>query len=1135
MHNFQHKIFKLCQELGDDFVWMRALLYPEINRLSESPNSKQFDDRLIEISESTELVSFSKRVLPADPVLGSLVIELKPADKVVAERRWINPIEFKMSYVAWQHSSELVRAYVPSLDLSIVKQGKVDPKFVGQIRKEIKSCLLRTRALREIRPLAYLQNYGPLSIVESTQEVSLPSAKDVAKEEPTEKEKRELPEVANRLDRRPKKRKRKTQQSIPAFHIDDRIQKLAQRLAEPDRQSVLLVGPSGVGKSITVHELAKRKREFGFDSLEFWSTSGSRIVAGMTGFGQWQERCQKIIEELKQRDGILHVGNLLELLETGKSSNQVQSIASWMQTHVQRGSLQIIAECTPEQLVVIESRDPQLLESVTVMRVDRPNSDLQKEIFGSVMDRLLKNLPENNGSITASPDALDAVYWLHQRYATYSANPGRPIQFVQRLVEDAWHSFEQSGDPERKVEIDAEFVGRAFSAQTGLPFFLLSRNEPLDLDEMENWFRTRVIGQPVPVETVTNLIATIKSALSSPGKPIASLMFIGPTGVGKTEMAKSLAEFMFGSQQKLLRFDMSEFSDQVGVQRLIGGTGEKEGILTGKVKQHPFSVVLFDEFEKAHASFFDLLLQVLGEGRLTDGHGRTTDFSTTIIVITSNLGAEQFKPVSFGFAGAETDQEANDRRYEDHFVEEVRNKLRPELFNRLDRIVPFRPLQMDTVEKIVEREIEKLKKREGIWYRPITLDFSNEVIRWLAKSSMDLRYGARPIQRLIHDRVTVPLSEKLTNFSRGQSVAVKVALDEESVSRKIRIEAKGVDEGSREIRSSRKLIDEIQQVRRKAQKLRDGVVMVGLRNEMFRLIQANQRDHRKVKKLLRKKHVDESFVGSLQAAIREREPEIDTHRFYVEMASSLFERCNDFEEESLLKYYAKEDAGTGQAWDMRHQLDQEVKEAIFRNFLFHSGAANRATIFVWTRFEDIRRAFVDAYTEFAKSRDLKVTCYAITRYNTNIEKEKKQGSIASVAGEEEECRLVADVFRQPANDPFDATHGPLLGIAIEVSGPAAFPMFGYEACRHQFRNVNTREALVEVTGEKLIDHKISDVVLSLGPFNELPVAQRVYDQKRSVVAGATGHVRDLDFSSLKSTIRGCVEHALEYHLDKFME
>ncbi|QEG20871.1 AAA family ATPase [Mariniblastus fucicola] len=1144
MHNFKHKIFKVCQELGDDFVCMRALLYPEINRLSDQCKSAQFDRRLIEISENTEIDSFSKRVLPSDPVTDSLSIELTPTKDVAAKRCWIKPAKFTMHYVAWQHSSELVRAWVPTLDLSIVKQGKVDAKFVGQIRSEIRSCLLRTQQLVELRKLVYLQNSGPFSIVESSYEVSLPSARDVAKEEPAENEKRELPEVASRLDKvnrasRKSKKSKRGAQTIPAFHIDDQIRQLAARLAEPDRQSVLLVGPSGVGKSKTVQALARRKRGFGFGPFEFWETSGSRIVAGMSGFGQWQDRCQKITEELKQRDGILHVGNLLELLETGKSSNQVQSIASWMQTQVQRGNLQIIAECTPEQLVIAETRDPQLLESLTVLRIDRPDSNLQKNIFGSVLDHLLENLPDSDSSdpaVTADPQAVDSVYWLHQRYATYSANPGRPIQFLQRLVEDAWHEVESSGDANRKVVLDAEFVARAFSARTGLPFFLLSRNEPLDLSATEDWFRQRVLGQPVPVQTVTNLIATIKSALSPPGKPIASLMFIGPTGVGKTEMAKSLAEFMFGSQQRLLRFDMSEFSDPVSVQRLIGGTGEKEGILTGKVKQHPFSVVLFDEFEKAHPAFFDLLLQVLGEGRLTDGQGRTTDFSTTIIVITSNLGAEQFKPVSFGFAGAENDADTKGQRYEDHFVTEVRNKLRPELFNRLDRIVPFRPLQMETVEQIVGREIEKLKKREGIWYRPVTLDVQPEVIQWLARSSMDLRYGARPIQRLIHDRLTVPLSESLANFTHEQSVAVAVTCDETDSARKIRIEAKGVEEGAAEIRSSRLLIDEIQQVRRRAQKLRDGDVMVGLRNEMFRLVQANQRDHRKFNKLLKKKHHDDSYLNSLQAAIREREPEIESHRFYIDMAASIFDRCSDFEEQMLLKYFAKQDVATGQARAEKNDLDAEVSEAIFKNFLFHSGAANRASVFIWSRHEDIRQQMVRAYIDFATSRNLRVTCYAVLRYDSSVEASRKQGTLGGVPDEDGDTEIVADLYRQPTNNPFSVSHAAPLGYALEFNGPAAFPMFGHEACRHQFREEKLRDALVEVTGEKVTRHQLSDLVTTLGPFDELSIKQRVYDFSRKVaVDAAFGHLRDVDFSSISKLVVGCVEKALEKHLDKFME
>jgi ATP-dependent Clp protease ATP-binding subunit ClpA len=913
------------------------------------------------------------------------------------------------------------------------------------------------------------------------------------------------------------------------------VKKLASRLAEPDRQSVLLVGAVGVGKTKTVLELASRKSQFGFEAFEFWETSGSRIVAGMTGFGQWQERCQKITEELKKRAGILHVGNLLELLETGKYSGQVQSIASWMQTHVQRGNLQIIAECTPEQLTIIESRDPQLLESLSILQVSRPDTHLQKNIFGSVLDHLLESLSFGNGRVAASPDALDAVYWLHQRYATYSANPGRPIQFLQRLVEDACNELQQNADPDFEVLIDAEFVSRAFSSQTGLPFFLLSRSEALNLEETEDWFGERVIGQPVPVETVTNLIATAKSGLSPVGKPIASLMFIGPTGVGKTEMAKSLAEFMFGSKERLLRFDMSEFADEISVQRLIGGTGEKQGVLTGKVKQHPFSVVLFDEFEKAHPAFFDLLLQVLGEGRLTDGQGQTTDFSTTIIIITSNLGAAEFKPVEFGFSGSNSDSVANDDRYESHFVSEVQKNLRPELFNRLDRIVPFRPLQLSTIEKIVDREVEKLKSREGIWYRPIELELSSEIPAWLAKSSMDLRYGARPIQRLIHDQLTIPLSEKLANFSREQGVSVKVFLDESNSNSKLRIEAKGVDSSGREMRSSRKLIDEVQNVRHLSQSLATGDVMVGLRNEMYRLIQSNQRDHRRIKKLRKKQNVDDSFVQSTELAIRQRDLEIANFRFYIEMADEVHSRCSEFEEQCLLKYYSKADVSTGKAWSMVQDLEAEVNEAIFKNFLFKSGAANRATILVWTRYNDIREAFVSGYLEFAKAKGLSVDTFLILRHDPNMDPQKKTMILAAFS-EAEVLEARADVYRKPIDQILQHNGSEVMGIGIQVKGPAAFPMFAYESGRHVFKNVNSREAMVDVTGENLNEYKITPEVLTLGPFHELSLKQRVYEISREhVFDSVLGSIRGVKFGDMAKLVKHCAEKSLEHHLKKFME
>jgi hypothetical protein len=325
-------------------------------------------------------------------------------------------------------------------------------------------------------------------------------------------------------------------------------------------------------------------------------------------------------------------------------------------------------------------------------------------------------------------------------------------------------------------------------------------------------------------------------------------------------------------------------------------------------------------------------------------------------------------------------------------------------------------------------------------------------------------------------------------------------------------------------------------VRRQAQRLSKGDVMVDLRNEMFRLVQANQRDHRKVRKLLKKKHVDQTFVNSLNAAILEREPQIASQRFCIDMADKLFDQCNQFEEECLLEYYAKQDVSKGQNWDRNNQLETEVKEAIFKNFLFHSGAANRAVIFIWTRHDDIRRGLVKGYMEFAKSRDLAVTCYSIVRASTEIDDKKKSAILKSPDEVMGGLERRADVYRRPESELFDQKYGPLLGVALEVTGPAAFPMFGYEAGRHQFKNVNTRDALVEVVGEKLAAHRVSDEILTLGPFDQLAVKQRVYDIPREVIVDVGfGHVRELDFANIGDMVRGCAEKALEYHLNKFME
>ncbi len=365
---------------------------------------------------------------------------------------------------------------------------------------------------------------------------------------------------------------------------------------------------------------------------------------------------------------MVHLGPLVELLEVGKSEHNSSGIATFLRPAVARGELLCIAECTPEQFPLIEKQDPQLLDAFRHIAVEEPDTKTGRVILASYA--------RDNANRTTEPAALAAIDRLHRRYATYSAYPGRPLRFLDNLLRD--------GAQDAPIAEDEVYDG--FTRETGLPRAIIDPAVPLDLAATHDWFAARVIGQPDAVGLVTDLLATVKAGLTRPNRPIASLLFIGPTGVGKTEMAKAVAEFLFGSKDRLTRFDMSEYADPVAVRRLVGGAFGSEGLLTAKVREQPFSVVLLDEVEKADGSFFDLLLQALGEARLTDAGGRLADFRNTVVILTSNLGAESFRRGSTGFVSGNVGRAES----QEHFARAVEQFLRPEMFNRAR---PDRPVR----------------------------------------------------------------------------------------------------------------------------------------------------------------------------------------------------------------------------------------------------------------------------------------------------------------------------------------------------------------------------------------------------------------------------------------------------------
>jgi hypothetical protein len=475
----------------------------------------------------------------------------------------------------------------------------------------------------------------------------------------------------------------------------------------------------------------------------------------MSGFGMWQERCARLCREASKANAVIYFGNLLELMEVGKSVSNQEGIAAFFRPYLRRGEFTAIAECTPEQVSVIERSDPQLLSVFSQIMVEPPSIEKGQ--------RILRRFLESARGPRLDSEALETVDRLHRRYVTYSAYPGRPLRFLKALLED--HA-------ERQIITSEDVISR-FSGETGMPLFLLSRNIPIDLDETRQWFSQRIIGQGAAVDLTVGLVATIQADLTRRGKPIASLLFIGPTGVGKTEMARRLAEFLFGNSNRMIRFDMSEFGDPVSVGRLIGGAWGSEGQLTSRVREQPFSVILFDEFEKADPSFFDLLLQVLGEGRLTDTSGRLAIFSNSVVIMTSNLGAETFRQSPPGFGGRAS-LEATVR---DHFTKEVRAFIRPELFNRIDAIIPFYSLGEDEVLRIARREIDNILSRDGIKYRGITVTVPDDVTRHLAKKGFHPKYGARQLKRAIESEFLAPLSRRLNDRTWADAASVQIERD----------------------------------------------------------------------------------------------------------------------------------------------------------------------------------------------------------------------------------------------------------------------------------------------------------------------------------------------------------------------
>ncbi|MCE9577491.1 MAG: AAA family ATPase [Deltaproteobacteria bacterium] len=471
-------------------------------------------------------------------------------------------------------------------------------------------------------------------------------------------------------------------------------------LAGRERLSVLVLGDEGVGKTALVRAWADQPGR-----RALWVTSTAQLVAGASGLGQWQERIAGVLAAAELLDAALYLddfdGLFAERPEEG-GFHLAQVLRRW----VTGNRVRLLGELTPAALDRAERREVSLLGAMTRLKLEPLDAAVTDQVCRALVATWAQTQPQRP---TVDPDAVPVVIELARRYLPYRAFPGKAVRFLEELR--AVHDGERAIDgAPRRLGVEETYDG--FALVTGIPAFLLRDDRALLVDAVIARFRARLVGQDEAVRRVAETICIVKARLQPADRPLATFLFVGPTGIGKTELAKSLAHLLFGAEDRMVRFDMSEYTDPWAAERLIRGSGQGDGLLTARVREQPFCVVLLDEIEKAHPAVFDLLLQVTGEGRLTDARGRTTYFHNAIIILTSNLGTRGGKAALGIAAGdiADRDRQAELERYRSA----VAGAFRPELIGRIDRVIAFHRLGREEVARVARLALARLGERRGL-------------------------------------------------------------------------------------------------------------------------------------------------------------------------------------------------------------------------------------------------------------------------------------------------------------------------------------------------------------------------------------------------------------------------------------
>lgn len=612
----------------------------------------------------------------------------------------------------------------------------------------------------------------------------------------------------------------------PVIGRQKEIERVIQILSRRTKNNPCLIGEPGVGKTAIAEGLALKIVSGEVPELlkdkKIYSLDLTGMVAGTKYRGDFEERIKKVIDEVKNaKDVILFIDEVHTLIGAGSAEGAADA-ANILKPSLARGELQIIGATTIEEYRKHIEKDAALERRFQPVMVDEPSQEEAIEILKGIKDKY-----EAHHKVKITDEAIESAVKLSTRYIGDRYLPDKAIDLIDEAasrvrlrsytapsdlkeLEDKKKSveaeklsavnaqeFERAAalrDEERKLdkeikdkkenwhdmagkshdEVTPADIADIVSSWTGVPVTQLSTEESDRLLHMEDELHRRIVGQDEAVEAVSRAIRRGRVGLKDPKKPIGSFIFLGPTGVGKTELCKALAAAMFGDENAMIRLDMSEYMEKHTVSRLIGSPPgyvgyDEGGQLTEKVRRKPYSVVLFDEIEKAHPDVFNMLLQILDDGVLTDGQGRRVDFKNCIIIMTSNVGAKLIsqKQKAFGFAAGAKELEQNEKEIKDAVMGELRNTFRPEFLNRVDDIIVFQRLTKENIKEIASRLLAVLQKR--VEDMGIEVTFSDEAVSKIADAGFDNVYGARPLKRAIQSRIEDALSEEMLkgNVKKG--------------------------------------------------------------------------------------------------------------------------------------------------------------------------------------------------------------------------------------------------------------------------------------------------------------------------------------------------------------------------------